>query len=648
MFFLCFCVLSTGFAASKLQMEDVPRVMKQLMHYHVENKNITPFLVKRSFRIYIEQFDAEKLYFYEEEITPYLNMSEEMALQIAEKIKKGDFSDFQVLDRLVQKSIIRARNFRQKKGEEYIKAEGEKGGLVLSPYFAKTKQEWEGKNWGKMAWFFRGHTRKTNIDSKEKRQKLVQLYERKVAKQEKLYLNTEDKRALRILKAFAKSLDAHTSFFSKEEATELRTGLEKQFEGIGVVLSEGIEGLVITAVVPKGPADNSKQIEAEDILLEVNGKSVERFGFDTVLQEMNQAKGSLSLKIKKARGSKVISLVLEKKPIVMEQDRLSYSYEPCEGGILAKIVLPSFYESSSGITSEKDLKNALRALEKIAPIKGLVLDFRDNPGGFLSQAVKVAGVFISSGVVAISKYGKNEIHYLRKLDTHAFYSGPLVILTSKLSASAAEIVAQSLQDYGAAIIVGDRTTYGKGSIQYQTITDKNADYFFKVTVGRYYTVSGRSTQIEGVIADIVVPSAFAPFNIGERYLEYPLSADHLQAAYSDNLNDLEERHKRWFQNNYLPFLQKRITTWQKMLPLLKERSQKRLQEDPQFQAFLEKQKQIKEKLETKKGVSFDPSSIFPKEDLQMKEALYILKDMMDLQGKKGAVKGFSYTLFEAA
>src|SRR5262249_53796114 len=156
---------------------------------------------------------------------------------------------------------------------------------------------------------------------------------------------------------------------------------------------------------------------------------------------------------------------------------------------------------------------------------GLVLDLRENAGGFLSQAVKVSGIFLSNGIVVISKYSRGDVHFLRNIVGRSYFNGPLVILTSKMSASASEIVAQALQDYGVGIVVGDERTFGKGSIQYQTVTDMSTDLFFKVTVGKYYTASGRTTQIEGVKTDIVVPTHYAPYHIGERYLEYPLSAD---------------------------------------------------------------------------------------------------------------------------
>ena len=255
-------------------------------------------------------------------------------------------------------------------------------------------------------------------------------------------------------------------------------------------------------------------------------------------------------------------------------------------------------------------------MKKQGKVYGLVFDMRDNLGGFLSQAVKVSGIFMTSGVVVISKYAQGEIQYLRNVDPRLYYDGPLVILTSKMSASASEIVAQALQDYGIGLVVGDPRTYGKGSIQYQTITDPSASSYFKVTVGRYYTVSGRSTQIEGVQADIHVPTAYAPYNIGERYLEYALKNDQIAPAYNDPLSDVQGATKLWFQKNYLPFLQKKQSQWVQMLPTLKKSSQHRISNNPNFQLFLKNME--------------DASLDIGMNDLQMQEAVSIVKDMISL------------------
>ncbi len=122
---------------------------------------------------------------------------------------------------------------------------------------------------------------------------------------------------------------------------------------------------------------------------------------------------------------------------------------------------------------------------------------RENSGGFLSQAVRVSGLFISSGVVVISKYGDGSLKYYRSMDGSPHYQGPLVILVSRGSASATEIVAQTLQDYGVALVAGDIQTYGKGTIQHQTVTSDRTNSFFKVTVGRYYTVSENRPKSKG-------------------------------------------------------------------------------------------------------------------------------------------------------
>jgi len=284
--------------------------------------------------------------------------------------------------------------------------------------------------------------------------------------------------------------------------------------------------------------------------------------------------------------------------------------------------------------SEKDIKEAIQLFRSQGNLKGLVLDLRENSGGFLGQAVRVAGLFIANGVIVISKYGTGEVHYLRNISGKSYFNGPLIVLTSKMSASASEIVAQAVQDYGVALVVGDDRTFGKGSIQYQTITDESADLFFKVTVGRYYTVSGKSTQITGVIADIVVPTQYAPYNIGERYLEYPLAPDSVEPAYLDPLTDLDEKTKVLFQHRYLPNLQKVTSVWTKRLPELRQNSAHRLARSVAFQSFLKKSDKIRAgQANWLVNVVDEQMEKSAEEDLQMKEAINIVKDMINLQEK---------------
>jgi carboxyl-terminal processing protease len=446
--------------------------------------------------------------------------------------------------------------------------------------------------------------------------------------------------AVRMIKCFAKGLDTHSSFFSPEEAYEMRLSLEKQFDGVGVVLAEGIDGVMIAELIEGSPAAQSEKIHVNDYLVAIDGQSTQNKTFEEVLDMLKRKdRGELILGFKRVvnNGQEMFFRVpLAKRPIVMNEQRIQTSVEKVEGGIIGKISLHSFYETSDGQTSERDIKEAIRSFQAQGELKGLVLDLRENSGGFLSQAVKVTGLFVSNGVAVISKYGTGEVHYLRNVAGKAFYNGPLVVLTSKMSASAAEIVAQALQDYGVALVVGDERTFGKGSIQFQTVTDDRAEYFFKVTVGRYYTVSGKSTQIEGVAADIVVPTPYAPYNIGERYLEYPLQPDRVSAAYNDPLTDLDEKTQYIFQKRYLPFLQRVVSFWKKNLPELRRQSAERLAKNPAFQQFLKKQEMIRAQANKLPVNSIDENFQSNGPDFQMQEAVSIVKDMIQLEALHGS------------
>ena len=631
---------------AQMRESDVRRAMDRLFSLHIENKSLTPSLVKRCFKLYIEQFDPEKIYLLEQEVLPYLQISDATLNAMAERIKKEDYSDFFALNKTIQGAIRRAKEMRVNIGSELVlqntRSDVPNSG-ALSRY-AKSDAEIFERQQNRMVRFFLYHRSISDLSTAERRSKLLVLFDKKVERLENQYLflqpngkamhkdRVENFTALRILKAFAKSLDTHTSFFSPEEAQEMRLSLEKQFEGVGVILFEGIDGVVISELVKGSPAEQSGKIRINDLLIEIDGVSVETASFEEVLDWLKK-KEKTEIVLGFKRGKDTYRVALQKTPIVMNEERIETSYERFGDGVIGKIKLHSFYESSDGMTSERDIKEAIRSFQQIGPLYGLVLDLRENSGGFLSQAIKVSGLFLSNGVVAISKYGQGEIHYLRNIVGRSFFTGPLVVLTSKMSASASEIVAQALQDYGVGVIVGDPRTFGKGSIQYQTVTDEKASLFFKVTVGKYYTASGRTTQIEGVKADIVVPTHYNPYSIGERYLEYPLSADTVDPVFVDPLSDLDEKTKRLFERKYMPYLQRVVSFWKKMLPVLRKNSARRLSQNSDFQAMLQKQELSRERLSRLPPNSIDESSKGTI-DLPMAEAVNIVRDMIQLDAEQ--------------
>jgi carboxyl-terminal processing protease len=635
--------------AKPVRFADINNVMDIFLTYHIEYKALNENLIQRSFKIYIDQFDPSKIYLLDSEVKPYFNLSDKDLSKIKQNINNTDFSDFIKLNNIIANSVIRARENRDKLYKVLFNSNiQEDSKYIKYNEYANNLNELDARQSRSLVKYFNAHKNKVINLSNEKKQRIFSLLERRLSRKENSYftnelsqLQKENMLSMSILKALAKSLDAHSAFFSDEEAYEMRLSLENEFEGVGLILTESVEGVMVSDLIKNSPAEESGLIKVNDIIVEIDGNNVENVSFEEVMKLMKKKESEdIILGFKRmfeTEESAKWRVKLIRKPISMDDQRLSYTYEKVPGGVVGKLNLLSFYENSSGVTSENDIIKALNDLKKKGNLKGIVLDLRENGGGFLTQAIKVVSLFISNGVVVISKNHKNEIRYLRAIDGKTEYNGPLIVLTSKLSASASEIVAKALQDYGVALIVGDKTTFGKGSIQYQTITDKNADLFFKVTIGKYYTVSGESTQITGVKADIVVPSQYLAYKVGEKYLEYPLKNDRVGSAYNDDLSDLDNKIKFWFKENYTPTIQKRVSFWQDNLSFLKSKSENRLANDPSFQNFLKYQKALQDKLEGKE-VNIDV--VQENKDLQIIEAVNILKDMIELQNQNQKASGF--------
>ncbi len=651
--FFIVCLLALifgGFSSSyskELRYPDIKQTMQKMFAYHVENKSFSPLVVKRSFKIYLEQFDPDRLYLLKSEVDAFINLSQRDVNWVIHQYHQDEYEEYVKMDLIIQKAILRHRAIRAQIVTELLEQEQFQS-VQDERYsdFAKSEAELKRRMKKKMVKLLSlRQKRSENSLNSNRKVKIVALLEKRLKRHESGYIpeglsrqeyetRIEHLRSLHILKSLAKSLDAHTAYYDEEEAVELRTALKKQFHGIGVILREGEDGIYVADLITGGPAYNSKEIVVGDLLLEINGMTLEEASFEDVLEKLKGDVGTsvkLTLKNRSGKDSRKVSLKREK--IILNQERLSYSYEPYADGVIGKITLPGFYDNGEGVNAEKDLREAIKELKSKGHLYGLVIDMRENSGGFLTQAVKIAGLFITNGVVVISKYADGEIRYMRDLDGKMYYQGPLLLLTSKASASAAEIVAQALQDYGAALVVGDERTYGKGSMQYQTVTEENSKAFFKVTVGRYYTVSGRSTQIEGVIADIVVPTVFSPYKIGERYLEYPLSSDQLDLRKS--FEDNAKQNYRSFPKRQLPYLYRKDTTWTSMLPTLKANSQKRLAKNEDFQCFLKKIHG--KKCSTASGKSLRQqkrASDHGVDDLHVRECVLILKDMIYLKSQK--------------
>ena len=618
-----------------LKSSDVKRTMDEIFTYHVEHKALDPLVVQRSFKIFIEQFDPDRVYLLNSEVKPYLELSSRQIEQIISDYKKGNYSSYVALSEVFDRAISRSRGIRAGVEAEFVTMQGlpeDKNYSRSYIDYATSEAQLKRRTKEQLIRYANRAGRQQEIThwNTMLKERAFAFYEGKMRHRESQYINegngvNEHFLTQHILKSMVRSLDAHSIYFSPDEAISLRTSLQKEFHGVGVVLQETFNGVIVTDLVLNGPAAKSGNVQKGDLIVAIDDRSIEGVFYEEALKEMQGPLGT-NVKLTLKRDERLHNVSLQRQKITMDAERLSYTVEPFADGNIAKITLPGFYDNGAGLTAANDLKKAMQEIEAMGPVYGLVLDLRDNSGGFLTQAVKVAGYFVPKGVIVISKYSDGEVRYFRDLDGRNFYDGPVVVLTSKLSASASEIVAQALQDYGRAPIVGDTRTFGKGTMQYQTITDERASRYYTVTVGRFYTVSGRSNQLEGVKADIVIPSMYAPYNIGERFLEFPVSNSNLGFSLFDSQIAQEQKANGFKQNSPVPYLIKE-SRWNRMMPILRKNSARRLTENASFQAFLQYSNPETRPASNNAEVSFG------EEDLQMEESVNIVKDMIWLNKK---------------
>ena len=611
------------FCLFRAEASDYPhQVVQEILNYHVEHRAISPLLVRRLFKLYLSQFDLNKTYFLKKEVAHLHRLEDKYVWQVIYRLREGNLSDFFDIHILMDEAITRSQEIREELILQFIESKNIDAKEVDSRFFfdyADSLANLKERIFTELCLFAKQYSKSSEL-TPEIKEKIVTLWQKRKENREKRYQfamqsEAEKKKNMSdcFLKAFANSLDAHSAFYTEKEANEIRTTLKKQLEGIGVIIKEGLHGIYISYLFNKSPASRSN-LQKGDFIMAINGESMVSVPFEKVAEKMKGPAGSsITLTVLRIKDDEkeIITVPLQREKITLEEERVSYKSSPFGDGIIGKIILPSFYDSGDGITAEQDLKKAIKSLKKLGKLHGLIIDVRENAGGFLSQAIKVSKLFIPKGIIVISKYANNEIRYVRDIDGRILYDGPIVMLTSKASASAAEIVAQVLQDYGIVIVVGDIRTYGKGSIQYQTITEENSKAFYKVTVGRYYTASGKSTQLEGVKADIHVPTKFAPFPIGERYLEFALPGDHMDFSYFDILKETDPGKYRNFQEEFFPLLPIMESRWQKMRPILRKNSEARVH---QYNMKLDN-KQIKQ------------------QDIAGTESEEILKDMIFLSDK---------------
>jgi carboxyl-terminal processing protease len=367
------------------------------------------------------------------------------------------------------------------------------------------------------------------------------------------------------LNALAHAYDPHTDYQNFERAQDFSIQMSLALFGIGAQLTEDDGYCNISKLLRGGPADKSKQLnEGDRIIAVAQGKQssvdVVDMELGKVVQLIRGPKGTeVRLTISPAddrTARRVVTLTRDEIKLEDQEAKAKLIEMPNgHGGTnrLGVIDLPSFYatiplpgnEHATLKSTSVDVAKLLQKLKK-EKVDGIILDLRSNPGGSLEEAVKFTGLFIKDGPVVLARSPDGNISVDSDTDSSVAYGGPLAVLINRFSASAAEIAAAALQDYGRAIVLGDISTHGKGTVQNLNplrplIPSANSDPgTVKITIRKFYRVTGASTQLKGVVPDIILPDVlnYSP-DVGETALENPLPWDTIPSAKYDKLDLVE-------------------------------------------------------------------------------------------------------------
>lgn len=403
------------------------------------------------------------------------------------------------------------------------------------------------------------------------------------------------------LSCLSTSYDPHTEYMSQQEMDNFNIQMKHSLVGIGALLTQKDNVAEIQGIVVGGPADKHGELKLNDKILAVaqgEGKSlgdwidIKYMKLNKIVEMIRGKTGTkVSLRIHPAAAddpsmTKDITIVRTEVELKEKLANAELIVTPPVDGKSSKIGwinLSSFYADMDGgtVSTTVDVSRLLKRLMS-EKVEGVVLDLRGNGGGSLEEAIKLTGLFIPRGPVVQAKDWRDNITWRDCENERALYEGPLVVVTDRTSASASEILAAALQDYRRAIIVGEKATFGKGTVQTILPVERYMPFFsdktragaLKVTIQKFYRIAGGSTQLRGVIPDVSLPSIHNIMELGEDALPNALPYDTIPSRTYTLANKAG-----------LPFDE------------LRARSKTRLDANPEFQYIMEDMKRLRDRIE---------------------------------------------------
>ncbi len=544
-------------------------IARQLQFTHFRDLGISDELSGDVFDAYLNYLDGQRIYLSQEDIGKF----DKIRTQLGSALKTGQLQPGFDIYNLVQQRIIERLQFALEtidKGLDTLDFSTNESILV-----DRSEVDWEpNANALDDLWLKRIKNavlaqRLNGSDDEAIVEALRRRYEGQL---KRAYQARSEDAFQAYMNAFTGMWDPHTSYFSPRTSENFNINMSLSLEGIGAVLQSDNEYTKVVRLVPGGPASNQGQLQPADRIVSVaqeDEKPVNVIGWrlDEVVDLIRGPRNStVTLEVIPANASDETiteAISIKRDEVKLEEQSASKDIIRLERSgkeyAIGVITIPTFYADFQAMqagdpnykSTTRDVRKLIEELEAEG-VEGLVMDLRNNGGGALHEANDLVGLFIDKGPTVQIRNASNDVQVLNDGDPSVAYDGPLVVLTNRMSASASEIFAGAIQDYGRGLVVGSQT-FGKGTVQ--AVRPLNHGQL-KITQSKFYRVSGGSTQHKGVIPDIEIPSRIDKTRIGEDALDHALPWDQIEAVphtryfdFSGIIDELRRRHEERFSTN---------------------------------------------------------------------------------------------------
>lgn len=612
----------TPLSVAQEQPATARRIMSDLLRGHYELRRLDDRLSEKIFDLYLEDLDSTRSYLLASDVKQFENYRR----KLDNKLIRGELDIMFMMYNRLQTRVSERLSFMltqlNTQIDSYTFDKDERLNLDRENVpWAKTSAELD-ELWRKR---LKNSYLNLIMSGKEKEDAIELLKKRFQNQLNRVHQSKSEDAFQTAMNSVGRAFDPHTQYFSPRNTEDFNINMSLSLQGIGAVLKSDDEFTKVVRLVPAGPADKASNLKPGDKIVGVgqgvNGEIEDVIGWrlDEVVDLIRGPKGStVRLDIISGDGTsdatRTIAIVRDEVKLEeqsAQREILTIEHEGKERRI-GVIDIPTFYIDFQGrMLNLPDYRSTTRDVARLIKelrtegIEGLVIDLRNNGGGSLDEAISLTGLFIPKGPVVQVRSTRGNVEVLPDEDPSVLYDGPLIVLVNRLSASASEIFAGAIQDYGRGIVVGGQT-FGKGTVQSLRRLPQGQ---LKITQAKFYRVSGESTQHQGVIPDILFPSLFDKDKIGESALEEALPWDTIRpVSFIDSQRGIN-----------------------RLISPLRLRHEERSEDNPDF-VYLREQKALIEELRQQTDISLS-------EKVRQQERDDNEARRLDLENKRRTAKG---------